>query len=239
MCVPVDGGNGASVDGNGMLGQGLEDLNETRLELVAEVMKAPNRRVDNAVTRLGDNAGLLEMHGRVMKQVLEQYRKVKFRGRMEVGGLVATGFMAAGGVMAMGLPPVAAGVGGMSIVGGVGLGIMNGRKAEDEEIRLLSEEGLGECFRRVYSRRVSEGDEELASCWERVRGGLRDNLKAQGLDNVEGVGEGDLGRLTKILEEKIPELRRMASTRMSSAAGSVETSAETSVETSVVDGKDL
>ncbi|GMI40916.1 hypothetical protein TrCOL_g5614 [Triparma columacea] len=221
MCVPTTlGGVGEGEVGSGMLGQGLEDLAETRIELVSEVMKAPMRRVDNAITRLGDNISLLEMHGRVTMEAQRQYNQVRSRGRIEVLGVVCLTVAGVAATVTTGMPPtVAAAIAGAGVLGGGGLGVVNGRKVEDEEMRLVTEEGLGECFRRTYSRRVSEGDEELASCWERVRGGLRDNLKAVGLENLVKVEEGDLENLRRILEEDIPELRRMASTRMGDKEG--------------------
>ena len=46
-------------------GKGIMDLERTREEVVAEVLKAPKRRIDNAITRLGDATALLQMHCKV------------------------------------------------------------------------------------------------------------------------------------------------------------------------------
>jgi len=77
MCLPVPGQKGAhsqtSQEGGGELpsdqtgrvGGGLADLHGTRDQVVAEVRKAPKRRVDNMITRLVDSVNLLQMHATV------------------------------------------------------------------------------------------------------------------------------------------------------------------------------
>lgn len=67
MCLPASyqshvGDNPAAENS---LGKGLMDLERTREEVVGEVMKAPKRRIDNAITRLGDSSALLQMHAKV------------------------------------------------------------------------------------------------------------------------------------------------------------------------------
>ena len=67
MCLPVPktspsgSGGGDTVS----LGSGLADLQRTRDVVVAEVRKAPKRRIDNMITRLADSVHLLHMHATV------------------------------------------------------------------------------------------------------------------------------------------------------------------------------
>lgn len=44
-----------------------------RLQIVAEVRRAPMRRVDNMITRLYDSARLLRMHAVVMNTIKKDY----------------------------------------------------------------------------------------------------------------------------------------------------------------------
>eukprot|EP00518_Triparma_eleuthera_P009756 CAMPEP_0182469386 /NCGR_PEP_ID=MMETSP1319-20130603/17006_1 /TAXON_ID=172717 /ORGANISM="Bolidomonas pacifica, Strain RCC208" /LENGTH=378 /DNA_ID=CAMNT_0024669689 /DNA_START=1 /DNA_END=1134 /DNA_ORIENTATION=+ len=61
MCLPRGEHKGTV----GAMETGMEDLHRAREEVISEVMKAPARRVDNAITRLGDGVGLLSVHARV------------------------------------------------------------------------------------------------------------------------------------------------------------------------------
>jgi hypothetical protein len=65
MCVPqaLEAG---SVPPSGFLQEVLPELERTRNEIVAEVLKAPSRRVDNITTQLNDAAQLLRMHAVVL-----------------------------------------------------------------------------------------------------------------------------------------------------------------------------
>ena len=64
------------------LGQGLADLEEAREEVVAEVLNAPKRRVDNEVSRLSDSVYVLQMHCKVIEDVTTKYNSALFRTRL-------------------------------------------------------------------------------------------------------------------------------------------------------------
>lgn len=51
---------------SGFLREAVPDLERTRNEIVAEVMRAPARRVDNVTTLLDDSARILRMHAKVL-----------------------------------------------------------------------------------------------------------------------------------------------------------------------------
>jgi hypothetical protein len=77
MCLPLseqhrahiaavtgDTSNSSSSSSRGLSG-GLQDLESTRDEVIAEVFKAPKRRIDNVITRLTDSVLQLQLHATV------------------------------------------------------------------------------------------------------------------------------------------------------------------------------
>ncbi len=204
MCLP-------GLTGEGKLSQGLEDLHQTRNDVVSEVMKAPARRVDNAITRLADSINLLLMHAVLTQETKKQYDAAVWRSRAEVGVVaVASAGLAAGSVAAAMPPAAAGGILGLGLMSSVGLHIYNNRRIVSEGERLLGD-GLVDTFTRTHARQISEGDEFTASLWARIREPLRINLKAQGIENLPSIGSGEIGDLERILEHEIPKLRRTAS----------------------------
>lgn len=57
----------------------MADLAQTRNEVVHEVLKAPERRLDNMVTCLYDSTRLLMMHARVVEAVRADHRSMETR----------------------------------------------------------------------------------------------------------------------------------------------------------------
>ena len=112
--------------------KGMADLHRAREEVISEVMKAPARRVDNAITRLGDGVGLLRVHANVQKSAMDQHSQVKWRGRAEVAALTIATACAAGGTVFAGAPQVGAPLGAVGGVAAVALGVWNGRKVRGE-----------------------------------------------------------------------------------------------------------
>ena len=225
MCVPVvqpggtvfpppallADGTVAGGDPTG-LASGLADLHQTRDDVVAEVMKAPKRRIDNAITRLGDSISMLLMHAQVVQETKKRYSSLVWRSRAEVGFVALSGGGLTAGAVLAGLPPtVAAGGLAATFLASGGLHFFNGKGIRSEEKFLTSTDGIAETFRRTHTRQLSEHDEFTASVWGRVREPLQLTLKAVGLDNVETVTDKEINELNTILDEEIPRLRRVAS----------------------------
>ena len=227
MCLPVqentkEGGtssSGASGGGdttfengeNPVLG-GLADLHQTRHEVVAEVMKAPKRRIDNVITHLHDSIQLLLMHSRIAKDVQSRYAKLVWDFRIqELGSLTMGVGLGLGGFYASLPAELTGGLVGGTILGVGGLKWWNGTKLKEAEETFLTGEELSASFQRTHSREISEADEFAASLWQRIRDSLQRNLKAEGLDSFPKVTDSDVTSLKKILNEDIPRLRRKAS----------------------------
>jgi hypothetical protein len=79
-----------------------------------------------------------------------------------------------------------------------------------EEGRLLSADGLNRIFEKTYASQISEGDAFVASVWHRIRDRLQQNLKADGLGSVGAVSASELKDLQSVLDDDIPQLRRLA-----------------------------
>lgn len=208
MCLP----NKTEGVENGSISSGLSDLHQTRDDVVAEVMKAPKRRVDNVVTHLNDSIHLLLMHAEICQDVQNRYSKMLWDNRIqELGSLTAGVGLSILGIYAQ-LPMEFTGAAGAVTVFGVGaMKWFNGSKLNEAEKSLLSMEELSASFQRTHSREIAEADEFTASVWQRIRENLQIALKREGLGSFPTVSDSELNNLRKILEHDIPELRRMAS----------------------------
>jgi len=210
MCLPVknpDGqGNASSI------GAGLADLHQTRDDVVAEVMKAPKRRIDNVITHLNDSVHLLLMHAQIVQDVQKRYSKLLWDNRVqELASLTAGVGLSTIGVYAQ-LPMEFTGAAAaVTILGVGGLKWFNNSKLTETEAQLLTMEELSASFQRTHQREISEADEFTASVWQRIREQLQASLKVEGLDNSPSVSQGELDELRRILDVDIPKLRRLAS----------------------------
>lgn len=207
MCLP-----GKTEGTDGSIGAGLQDLHQTRDDVVAEVMKAPKRRVDNVITHLNDSIHLLLMHAQVAFDVQKKYSKVVWDNRIqELGSLTAGVGLSIVGVYAQ-LPMEYTGAAAAATVVGVGgLKWFNNTKLTEVENNLLTMEELSASFQRTHSREISDADEFTVSVWQRIRENLQVSLKSEGLNGYPSVAKGDMDDLRRILDNDIPRLRRLAS----------------------------
>mmetsp|Transcript_23993 Transcript_23993/g.33677 ORF Transcript_23993/g.33677 Transcript_23993/m.33677 type:complete len:169 (-) Transcript_23993:368-874(-) len=65
--------------------------NQTRHDVVSEVMKAPKRRIDNTNTHLNDSVHLLLMHTSIVDDVRRRYSQRLWEHRIQEGGSLLTG----------------------------------------------------------------------------------------------------------------------------------------------------
>jgi len=206
MCLPV------SERSETAIGEGLADLHHTRDDVVAEVMKAPKRRIDNVITHLNDSVNLLLMHAKVAEDVRGRYSALLWGNRIKELGALTTGVaMTALGTYSQ-IPLELSGVIVASTIIGVGgLNWFNRMKLSDAEVQLLTSEELSMSFRRTHVQEITDADEFTASTWQRIREVLKKSLEAEGLGNFPTVNRSEIGELNKILDDEIPKLRRKAS----------------------------
>lgn len=254
MCLPVEeakeklnamGGGGTPTsnteqtkDTTASVSGGLSDLYATKDEVVAEVMKAPKRRVDNVITHLYDSVCVLRMHTRICQDLRHRYNRHYWECKYQELGLstacvgLASAVWYAGHAEALaaataaGPMSVEAALGSIvagSILGIGGLTWYNGVKLRAHDNNLMSSEGLSASFQSCYRREVREGDEYVASLWQRIRDPLKSSLDQIGglskLPSSPGFNyDTEVDRLTTILEQDIPGLRRLVSPTTAAAS---------------------
>ena len=101
MCIPQ---TETGRQGPPALSAALAQLDSTREEVVQEVRRAPERRVDNIVTRLNDSARLLQMHAIIHQMVRKQYNSEWWTKRLGVAGVLAGGTALTASAVTTGAP---------------------------------------------------------------------------------------------------------------------------------------
>jgi len=206
MCLPVAG----SSDLQSIAG--LSDLQQTRDDVVREVMKAPKRRMDNVITHLHDSVHQLLMHTRVTDDVRIRYLSVVWTFRIQEIGSLITGSSLVGIGFYINLPiELTSGITFLTILGSGLLRWFNGSKLVKEEEKLLTTKELDISFHRTHMREINDTDEFTVSMWKRIRGTLKSSLSNSGLHGFPSIAKSDIKELNIILDEDIPRLRRLAS----------------------------
>jgi len=201
-----------SGNGTDAISKSLQDLHQTRDEVVAEVKKAPKRRIDNVITHLNDSVNLLLMHALIVEDTRSKYAKNVRENKMQEILSFVTGIGLTGAGLYLDLPlQFTGGVMSATILGVGGMKWFNDSKLKDTEKQLLTSEELSASFQRTHSREVNDADEFTSSLWQRIKDPLKSSLSSNGLNNIEKVSDSDIAVLNNILDNEIPKLRRLAS----------------------------
>ncbi|ETW09803.1 hypothetical protein, variant [Aphanomyces invadans] len=221
MCIPVkERGDGSKTTETG-LGSALEDLESSRNEVINAVMRAPERRADNLITRVYDSSRMLEMHATVFESVRAKYSREKWsRFFVTTSALVGGNALAATAFMS-GLPEVAAVSSVVALATASGLSWFYRNHLAELEKDLTSEDGLTQHFRRLYGRQLAERDEFVFSIWRRVLPSLQVALNTLGFSKLPKVKPAELKALQSIVNDDIPRLRRQAAPTEASVAHQV------------------
>ena len=121
MMVPRALGDTATAPVSSFLREALPELERTRNEIIAEVHRAPSRRIDNVTTHLHDSALLLRMHAIVLNAVQKEYTRAGVTNAV-LSATATFAVAALSGAAAMsGMVTVAAplGVGALIIAGAI------------------------------------------------------------------------------------------------------------------------
>jgi hypothetical protein len=192
---------------------GLVDLHQTRNDVVAEVLKAPKRRIDNVVTHLNDSVHQLQLHATILNDVRLRFRRKLWEHRIQQAAATLGGAGLTSLALYANFPLHLSGISLMATILGVGgLTWYNSAQLQQYESYLTTPEELSAAFQRTHARQVlQEADEYTASVWQRIQPNLMAALKGQGLQNIPIATASELNQLRAILDKDIPALRRVAS----------------------------
>jgi hypothetical protein len=222
MCVPVKHAQTGQPTTESGLGTSLKDLDAMREEVVNEVLRAPERRVDNLITNLYDSSRMLQMHASIFEDIRQRYSSEKWRRMALVASALVGGNALAGAAIFSGAPVEFAGATSvLSFLLSSGLVWNNSKMMNQLQQDLLREDTLTDQFRRRYGRQLAEGDEYVLSLWKRVLPALQVSMHTLGFHNMPKLKTSELDAIESILTKEIPELRRQSAPTETSLAHKV------------------
>jgi len=192
------------------LADALQDLEQTRLEVINEVNKAPERRVDNTITHLYDNARLLRTHVLISNAVRDAYSSLAMKWRVGSFAALGSNGLLAYGALTLALPQVSMGFAFLGLLSFVGVNYQANQKLKEATVQMTSEEGLNSFFVEKHRLELADGDEFIESLWVRTRPQLQIALKTHGLSNTPKVESSAIKELEDIIGNEVNELRRLA-----------------------------
>jgi len=215
MCLPVAENKFQSGADASLIPSALQDLHTARDEVVAEVRRAPERRMDNVITGLQDAVWQLRMHAVILQDIRARWSKFYWQCRWTELGVAVTGGSLTAALATYGTslgPEVTGAVLGATVLMTGGLNWYHGSQLREWERQAISPEELGAAFQRTHARAVQEGDEFVAALWQRIRDQLSAVLQRESsIGDLESVTKADLQGLDDILNQEVPKLRRRVS----------------------------
>lgn len=213
MCLPHNNTDDNTISASKPTMGGLADLHQTREDVIAEVLKAPKRRIDNVITHLHDSVHLLLMHAKIVQDVQRQHSQFKWSQYNKELGSLTGGVGAMSASVYLSLPTeLTGGIVGATILTVGGLHWYHQSQLTVKEQQLKSPESLLASFQRTHARDVSDSiaDEYTVSVWQRIRDYLPISLNES--TSIPKVSTpNDIQPLLDILNQDIPSLRRKAS----------------------------
>jgi hypothetical protein len=212
MCIPVKQVETGTIRTENGLGASLRDLDAMRDEVIHEVMRAPERRVDNLITNLYDSTRMLEMHAQIFEDLRTRYSKEKFQRLMLLGSCFFGGNAFALTAFLNNSTPIEFAIGISLLTFFLSSGIVwsNTNALNEFKKNLLTQENLNDLFRRRYGRQLAEGDEYVLSLWKRVLTSVQLAIETLGFDALPKLKQSELDALKQILQKDIPSLRRQS-----------------------------
>ena len=183
----------------------LDDFDRAREEVLAEVYRAPQRRIDNVVSRLYRYTRRLRMHARVIgQQHVGRARRERYFGLLGVVMLFVTA-LAVYGAFSLLSESVFLTVVVILVMAAGALGALFARFVWNKP-----EPTPRQLFEEVFARPLTlkEQAPDLRALWTSVEEQVHLALEAAG--QFGGLGRGDLKRLDRIVDVEVPKMRTEA-----------------------------
>lgn len=219
MCLPVAENSQKLADQNA-IPAALSDLYTAREEVVAQVRRAPERRMDNVLTKLQDAVSQLHMHASILRDLQTRYASLYWQFLWQELAVAATGTSLTVGLAVYGgslsllpVPQMTGLVLAATVMSTAGQHWYHQRQLFEWERYACTPEELSAAFARTHARAVADGDETAAALWQRIRDKLAVAVHPpeSSFRNLPTVTLSDLQQLRDILDREIPTLRRQIS----------------------------
>ena len=200
MCLPN------KLEDSKPLSSSLVDLESTREEVVAEVLNAPSRRVNNEISRLSDSVQLLSMHCAIVDEIAMKYKSKMYRlyGATFGVGCVSAGMPVVETMLELPMSVVF----GSGVFGLVATSSLVCHTLKDVAQQLVSEAGLESTYRKLYARQIGESNGFVSSMWQRVYQHIRIGVSAEEVSSISRLKKSERSAVDQIINESIPRLRR-------------------------------
>lgn len=197
----------------------LDDFDRSREEVLAEVLRAPQRRLDNVISRLHQHARRLRVHARVIDTLVAERRMRLFRSALlGLAVVLVAGLAVWGSLNFLESEELRLRWVGLELLASLlALGVVYGLWWWDERVHAKNL-SLDALFERTYARELTLGDQahDLRALWASVRDRTQRALVASE-GKLPRLGRGELRRLDKVIEHRVPELRSQAAQAIRSA----------------------
>lgn len=206
-----DAAKGGNTGNDSPLQGALVDLEETLGEVVREVFNAPKRRVDNEITRLTDSISLLQMHMKIVDDLVKQYRQSTWNVRLALAAALTGSSGAIGTSVYLMLPMEATAAIAATTLGSTGLlWFFQNKRLLEQAKQLAGDDAMVASYKRLYAKKANDKDEFMTALWSRVHDHLIVGLTAEDLKSMDKVKTVDVKELERVQEYDIPNLRRKA-----------------------------
>ena len=210
---------------------GLQDLYDARDEVVAQVRKAPERRLDNVITNLYDSISLLHMYARIIQDLQQRYYRTYWKGKYQEILLFGCGFVstvgcATYGVPVLGLPIYSTALcGSITLLSSASMYWYNSYHMKLWEYRNCTSTELYNTFTRLYAYEIMNGNESVAHTWTQIRDQLsmtlhpttskssshyaiyaRNNNSSSSSNHMDGTDVGNIRKLSVVHDKDIQKL---------------------------------
>ena len=189
------------IEGQPKSGLPMDDFEKAREDLVAELRRAPARRLDNMITQVQTFAERLRLHAFVIDEAareLRAYRRNLWLVLLLIFASLSGVAVMTGLIMALPL------LGLFTALVGAGLELIVFPRTRRNKVSRL-----GETFEKIYDLEllVRDRTEDLRTLWDQVHPRTREVASKRGLNAFGRLKKQDRERLNKVIEVEIPKLR--------------------------------
>ena len=206
------GNHGGGNDGHNIF---ADDLASTKDVIIKEILSAPYKRVDNEIQRLYDSMFALQMHCKILNEMIHRHSRFLwgFRGKMFVATAAAFGVV--GGAVTYrdrAPPPYVGGAIVTSLLGLFGIHWWQSKQLDHKTSALLKDPNVvHEIYEAVYDESIAVSDESVSSVWPSVLQHMQIKVSPQDIASMKAVDASDLDLIEKILNSNIYKLRQQLS----------------------------
>jgi hypothetical protein len=183
-------------------------LESSRDFIIHEIASAPSRRIDNEIFHLLESMVKLQMHCKILNEILRRYSDLVWSARKRTLCSIGAAGCLVGTCLSLNVSKTQVfGASAAAILFLLGFQTWQSKNLSSERAKLIEDDSVAQDqFKSIYANEIAENNEATLAIWPKVREEMKIRVRERDITELSPINSEEFRTIDLILNTKIPSM---------------------------------